>query len=166
MKKKIIDLASCTGCKNCELACIAAHCEDKVLNTPLTAYLSGVENAPRPRNKVELDGEGRRFPQFCRHCDEPACVEACQSGALTKRDDGLVVCDEERCVGCYMCVMSCPYGNARPSMGGDKIMIKCDGCVDRECMACAAACPEGCITVGEEGNEAVEYVNCVGEESA
>ncbi len=156
MKTKVIDRSKCVGCKNCELACIAAHSPGA---TAATAYQGGIVNAVRPRTKLEVDETGRRFPQFCRHCDRPACVEACMSGALAKREDGLVICDTDVCVGCYMCVMSCPYGNARPSMGPNRIMIKCDACTDRECMACVDACPTGCLTVIEDGEEAVRYVD-------
>ncbi len=153
MKKKIIDRSKCIGCKNCELACIEAHTEGGKAG----AYLPGIQKSVRSRNKIELDNTGQRFPQLCRHCDDPACVEACMSGALQKQADGLVICDTEKCVGCYMCVMSCAYGNARPSMGEERIMIKCDGCTDKECMACAEVCPTGCITV-VDGDEAIEYI--------
>ena len=149
MKKKIIDRSKCIGCKNCELACIKAHTEE--------GYQPGLQGNVRARAKIELDNTGTRFPQFCRHCADPACVEACMSGALQKQADGLVICDTEKCVGCYMCVMSCSYGNARPSMGEERVMIKCDGCTDNDCMACAEVCPTGCITV-VDGNDAVEYL--------
>lgn len=155
MKKKVVDRSKCIGCKNCELACIAAHSPGGKI---AIAYQQGLENMPRSRTKLELDGDGKRFPQFCRHCTQPACVEACMSGALQKQDDGLVICDTERCVGCYMCVMSCPYGNARPSMGKERVMVKCDACTDRDCMACVTACPTGCLTVVENADEAVEYI--------
>ena len=154
MKRKVIQRDRCIGCKNCELACIAAHSPGGRI---ATAYAASVEAAVRSRNKVSRDPDGYLFPQFCRHCDEPACVETCMSGALQKRDDGLVLCDTDRCVGCYMCVMSCPYGNARPSMGPKRVMIKCDACIDRDCMACVEACPTGCLSV-EEGEEAVAFV--------
>ncbi|MCE5276748.1 MAG: 4Fe-4S dicluster domain-containing protein [Planctomycetaceae bacterium] len=154
MRTKVIRRELCTGCKNCEMACIAAHSEGPALAVYLAA---GAEGAPRPRAKVQRDAAGALVPQFCRHCKEPACVEACMSGALAKREDGLVLCDSDLCVGCYMCVMSCPYGNARPSMGPDDMMLKCDGCHDRDCMACVKACPTGCLSC-EEGAEAVVYV--------
>ena len=153
MRKKVIDRSKCMGCKNCELACIAIHSDGQCT---LTAYASGAENAVRARNKVELDANGNLFPQFCRHCDEPACVEACMTGALQKGEDGLVTCDEDVCVGCFMCVMSCPYGMARPSMNIDGKMVKCDGCAGRETMACVDACPQGCLTMEEDSDAAVE----------
>lgn len=153
MKTKVIDRKKCTGCKNCELACIEAHTE----GGKVAAYLAGIEKSMRARNKIELDANKQKFPQFCRHCEEPACVEACMSGALQKQADGLVLCDTEKCVGCFMCVMSCPYGNARPGMGSERVMIKCDACAGKDCMACVEACPTGCLSV-KEGEEAVEYL--------
>lgn len=140
-RKKIIDRRLCVGCRNCELACIAVHSSTR----PGASYAAGVTGTERPRNKVELDSQGNKFPQFCRHCDEPACVEACMSGALKKGDDGLVTCDHEICAGCFMCVMSCPYGMARPSVTHDRKMVKCDGCRGREKMACVEACPQHCL---------------------
>ena len=147
MRRKRIDRKLCMGCKNCELACIAVHSDGQ---KPIAAYIAGAEDVERARNKVESAPDGSRFPQFCRHCDDPACVEACMSGALTKGADGLVVCDHDICVGCYMCVMSCPYGMARPSVrAGGGHMIKCDGCRDRASMACIDACPQHAITMVE-----------------
>ena len=143
MRKKLIDPEKCMGCKNCELACVAIHSDTP--DNKLAVLLGGVGEVESPRNKVQLDKNGKRFPEFCRHCDEPACVEACMSGALTKGKDGFVTCDHDLCVGCYMCVMSCPYGMARPSVKTGNKMIKCDGCKDHDTMACVAACPQRCI---------------------
>lgn len=159
MRKKLVDRSKCRGCKNCELACIAVHSSGA---TTLTAYAAGTLGTERARNKVELDPANKSFPQFCRHCDEPACVEACTSGALTKGDDGLVVCNHDICIGCYMCVMSCPYGMARPSVSNDGKMVKCDGCRGREVMACVAACPQRCLTavdVADKGGDHVQYAD-------
>lgn len=147
-RKKLIDRSKCVGCRNCELACIAIHNQTR----PGASYTGGLANIERPRNKVEIDNSGKKFPQFCRHCDEPACVEACMSGALSKGEDGLVTCDQEICVGCFMCVMSCPYGMARPSVTLDHKMIKCDGCRGHDQMACVAACPQRCLTQVDDEN--------------
>lgn len=155
MRTKVIDKSKCRGCKNCELACIAIHDE---ASQATTIYQQGMTEAPRARNKVEIDRNKQRFPQFCRHCEKPACIEACMSGALQKNADGYVICDSEICIGCYMCVMSCPYGMARPAIGNTKKMSKCDGCYDKDCMACVAACPSGCLSVIENGEKAVVFV--------
>ncbi len=154
MRKKLVDRSKCTGCRNCELACVATHAPDGNI---LLAYAEGVEKSPRPRNKVEIDPEGGLFPQFCRHCDIPACAEACPMGAIAKDAEGYVICDAEKCVGCFMCVMSCPYGMARPSMVRGGKMFKCDGCVGHPEMACVAACPSGCLTGVDDSDAALEY---------
>ncbi len=158
MRKKIIDVANCTGCKNCELACIVAHSPNENLQQ---AYKDGGIAAIRSRCKVELTSEGQNFPRHCQHCEDPQCVRACMSGALSKGDDGYVVCDTETCVGCYMCVMSCPNGFARPSTSGRRMMLKCDGCTSRDCMACVENCPTGCLSVEETDlpGDSVEYLN-------
>ena len=61
-----------------------------------------------PRIKVE-DGNGINFAVQCRHCDDPLCMKNCIAGAISKVD-GVVKIDHEKCVGCYTCVLSCPYG--------------------------------------------------------
>lgn len=156
MRKKLIDKSKCAGCKNCELACIMAH-----NNNQFPSIASGTDEIIQARNKVELDADGKLFPEFCRHCDEPSCVEACISGALTKGEDGLVVCNQEICIGCFMCVMSCPYGMARPGVKNGAHMVKCDGCRGRESMACVDACPQRCLSqvdTEDERNGQVIYV--------
>lgn len=158
MRQKIIDCDKCTGCKNCELACIVVHSPNEDLKQ---AYKDGGIAAIRARCKVELTSDGNLFPEHCRHCEAPQCAQACMSGALSKNDAGHVVCDTETCVGCFMCVMSCPHGFARPSTGEQRIMIKCDGCSERVCAACVEACPTGCLTLGEtdEQGDGVVYIH-------
>lgn len=156
MRKKLIDKNKCVGCKNCEFACITVH---KI--NPFPSIAPERNEVIQARNKVELDSDGKLFPEFCRHCDEPSCVEACISGALTKGVDGLVVCDNEICIGCFMCVMSCPYGMARPCIKNGQQMVKCDGCRGRESMACVDACPQRCLSAvdsEDERNGQVIYV--------
>jgi anaerobic dimethyl sulfoxide reductase subunit B (iron-sulfur subunit) len=67
----------------------------------------------------------------CNHCDEPVCVSGCPTGAMHKREeDGLVLVDDNICVGCRYCEMRCPYG--APQFDAQaKVMRKCDGCLDR-----------------------------------
>jgi carbon-monoxide dehydrogenase iron sulfur subunit len=158
MRKKIIDPEKCTGCKNCELACVVVHSPDESL---LRAYRDGAGAAIRSRCQVALTDDGRRVSLHCQHCADPQCLRACMSGALSRDENGYVVCDSDVCVGCYMCVMSCPNGAARPVTGGKRRLIKCDGCGAREEMACAAACPTGALSVEEADitGDMVEYIS-------
>ncbi|MDK2986016.1 MAG: anaerobic carbon-monoxide dehydrogenase iron sulfur subunit, partial [Clostridia bacterium] len=120
-------------------SCAVEHSPSKEL---LAAVAGGEKTVPRVF--VETDGK-LNFPLQCRHCQEPACVYACMSGALSKEEKtGKVVVSEEKCVGCWMCVMTCPFGAI--IQGSDhKVIKKCDRCPDREEPACTTACPTDAI---------------------
>jgi len=70
------------------------------------------------------------LPRLCMHCASPPCVEVCSSGALWKREDGVVILDGERCDGCQACVEACPYGAIAPSSGTGPVE-KCNLCAHR-----------------------------------
>ena len=80
------------------------------------------------------EGDGARtvhFPRSCLHCEEPACVTVCPTGASYKRaEDGIVLVDEANCIGCKLCSWACPYG-AREFDDDDGVMKKCTLCIDR-----------------------------------
>ena len=102
----VIDLDRCTGCLTCIVACQTEHSLDKI---------SGI--------RVEtVGGDGRdtpsgTYPNFsmhylpipCMHCAEPPCIPSCPSGAINRRQDGIVLVDEAKCDGCMMCIEACPY---------------------------------------------------------
>ncbi len=97
-----IDDAACWGCKTCEVAC------KQEMGAPDGVKLIDVqEDGPRV-----VDGA----PYFlfrvnvCRHCDDPPCAEVCPAEAIRKRDDGIVVLDDQLCTGCQNCLEACPYG--------------------------------------------------------
>ncbi len=79
-------------------------------------------------------------PRQCQHCAQAPCMETCPAGAM-RRDpaSGLVYVDRARCVGCWMCVLACPFGAVVPSAGG-RHAAKCDGCLGQEAPACAGSC--------------------------
>ena len=97
----VIDHESCWGCKTCEVACKQ---EFSVPDGVRFIYVS--EDGPK-----QVDGK----PHFvfkvnvCRHCDDPPCQEACPEEAITKREDGIVILDYEKCTGCQLCIEACPY---------------------------------------------------------
>jgi Fe-S-cluster-containing dehydrogenase component len=91
------------------------------------------------------------FPRSCLHCEQPACVTVCPTGASYKRaEDGIVLVDESKCIGCKLCSWACPYG-AREYSAVEGVMKKCTLCIDRiynenideaeRQPACVQACP-------------------------
>lgn len=133
----VIDLDTCVGCNACAVAC-------KQWNTsgttgPLTDYNpygkdpSGVwfnrirnyEIGDYPNSKTV------HFPMSCMHCEDAACVTVCPTGASYKRpEDGVVLVDQDKCMGCNYCAWACPYG-ARELDREDGVMKKCTLCIDR-----------------------------------
>lgn len=101
----VIDLRKCIGCSACTIACIS---ENKL--PPGVVY--------RPVMDEEIGtypNVTRRFtPRPCMHCDNPPCTDVCPVGATWKEEDGVVVVDYDRCIGCRYCIVSCPY-SARTS---------------------------------------------------
>ncbi|MFN7171090.1 MAG: 4Fe-4S dicluster domain-containing protein [Candidatus Omnitrophota bacterium] len=79
------------------------------------------------------------FSLTCQHCEDAPCVNACISGAMFKDEKtGETKCDTDKCVGCWMCIMVCPFGIIKQ---GKKNAVKCDLCPEREDFACVASCP-------------------------
>ena len=153
MKKVVIVEDFCIACYNCEVACIATHSKSE---EPVKAYkrenLRGRSNAI-----VEVRGPVA-FSAMCRHCTHPWCLDTCISGAIQRLDNGIVYLDEERCVGCWGCVLGCPYGVAHPNLKGEeKHAFKCDLCVDRLEAGLKPACVEACP------NKALLYDETLGE---
>lgn len=132
-------LEKCVACKSCETACAVEHSRSKNLFGALSEH-------PRPRQRVRVEHAGAySYPSRCQHCEDAACIAACPTGAMT-RDAGTdaVVSDAHRCIGCWMCVMVCPFGGVSADPVGKKA-TKCDRCPDRTAAnqdpACVAACP-------------------------
>jgi carbon-monoxide dehydrogenase iron sulfur subunit len=145
MRRIFIKPELCAGCKNCQATCLAEHSPSR------SVWLVNLsDRGSRPRNFVELNNAGQPVPLSCRHCDEPECVNACMSGALCKDPaTGMVTHNPEQCAGCWMCVMSCPFGMIFPDARENKVAAKCDFCADRDKPRCVEACPTGAITLIE-----------------
>jgi len=94
----VIDLAKCKNALKCVSACNKHH------------YITG-ENAWLKVHKMQESKDTAPYwmPRTCMHCDQPACVTVCPVDATFKRKDGLVLIDNERCIGCRFCMAACPY---------------------------------------------------------
>ena len=170
-KKKlglVTDLDICVGCHACAVSCKEWNAGGH--SAPLTdsnAY--GKDPSGVWFNRVHVyetrsDEESRtvNFPRSCLHCENPACVTVCPTGASYKREeDGIVLVNADTCIGCKLCSWACPYG-AREYDATDGVMKKCTLCIDRiynenldesdREPACVKACPAGARHFGDLGD--------------
>ncbi|WP_027183378.1 4Fe-4S dicluster domain-containing protein [Desulfovibrio inopinatus] len=128
----------CIGCHLCEIACVTAHSQsgDIVIAWREERRQGLIESCRHVVHKGPVC-----VALSCRHCEEPACVATCISGALTKDPvSGRTEYDASKCVGCWSCLMACPFGaiQRHPTR---KCIVKCDLCAGRETPACVEACP-------------------------
>ena len=140
-----IDPTKCIGCRSCEIECAVQHSVSKNI-------YGAVQEVPKPRPRASvIPVDEIRVPMQCRHCEDAPCIAVCPTKALYKSDEGFVLVDELKCIGCRMCVVACPFGH--PAFDYErKVVLKCDGCVDRvregKVPACVEACPTGALTFG------------------
>jgi Fe-S-cluster-containing dehydrogenase component len=164
----VIDLDICVGCHACAVNCkewnTGGHSAPLTDQDPYGADGWGVWF-----NRIHTfeagEGESCRtvhFPKSCLHCETPDCVTVCPTGASYKRvEDGIVLVDAEKCIGCKLCSWACPYG-AREFDQDDGVMKKCTLCVDKiynetlepvdRVPACVATCPAGARHFGDLGD--------------
>jgi Fe-S-cluster-containing dehydrogenase component len=166
----VIDLDTCVGCHACAVACKEwndggqfgplpdEHAYEK---NPLGVWFNRVHS-------YEVSGTEKtsamtvHFPRSCLHCETPDCVTVCPTGASYKRaEDGIVLVDEDKCIGCQLCAWACAYG-AREFSEQRGVMQKCTLCVDRiynesfeeydRQPACVMACPTRARHFGDLGD--------------
>ena len=149
-KEIFVRLDRCLGCHTCEMACAVEHSESKSL-------YGAVSERPQPKSRVYVEWvpPGDSIPVLCRHCDDAPCMHACISGAIERGDDGVVSTNPDRCIGCWTCVMVCPYGVIGRHLQEHKA-YRCDRCPDLATPACVSSCPTSALvyrTVGEFARE-------------
>ncbi|GAB3346963.1 4Fe-4S dicluster domain-containing protein [Lysobacter tyrosinilyticus] len=119
-------------------------------------------NAPLAQQLAAQPAMTLHFPRSCLHCETPACVTVCPTGASYKRaEDGIVLVDEDKCIGCKLCSWACPYG-AREYSHVEGVMKKCTLCIDRiynenlpeaeREPACVQVCPTRARHFGDLGD--------------
>jgi carbon-monoxide dehydrogenase iron sulfur subunit len=128
----------CVGCHACEVACAKSHTSDQV-------RIKELLRGEGPQRYIWVDRLGGvNVPTVCRQCEDAPCTAVCPTGAMRKRADGVVVCQVQECIGCWMCVQACPFG----AIGrGEGKAVKCDrACLDEEgTPACVRACRVGAL---------------------
>jgi len=144
MKRVSIKEEACIGCGLCQVYCTVEHSKSK---DPIKAYR---REQPRPVSRVRVEtNKPHSISIRCQQCKDTPCVTACLSGAMTiDKETGLVVHDAEKCIGCWTCVMVCPYGAIKPDTSS-KIIAKCDLCPNLEVPACVANCPNEALVCEE-----------------
>ncbi|MBI5917006.1 MAG: 4Fe-4S dicluster domain-containing protein [Bacteroidetes bacterium] len=165
----VIDLAKCNNALKCVSACQKMH------------HLPEVKEWLQVRLMKDSPAAAPYwFPKTCFHCDNPPCVKVCPVDATFKRQDGLVLIDTERCIGCKFCMAACPYSTrvfnwSEPELPEEVMCLtyspetsvpskvgtveKCDFCPDMvragQLPDCVTACPNGVFYCGDENEDAV-----------
>ncbi len=145
----LFDATRCIDCRACMVACSVEN------NVPQNDSYIWVSGAGVTGEYPDL--QRATMPYHCMHCLEPACVSACPVGAWEKREDGPVLYDNEKCIGCRYCMNACPFGV--PHFDWDKGLVegalihKCTMCTQRlevgQVPACVQTCPTDALAFGE-----------------
>lgn len=132
----LVDLRKCIGCQACTVSCSLEN-SPPIGQFRTTVHQYEVTSADNRPDMLML-------PRLCNHCDEPPCVPVCPVQATFQREDGIVLVDNETCVGCGYCVQACPY-DARFINHETQTADKCTFCEHRLEVGLLPACVESCV---------------------
>lgn len=153
------DSSACSGCKTCQMACKDKH------GLPLGSLWRRVYEVAG--GDWKRAGEAWNSSVFaysvslsCNHCEQPICLEVCPARAITKRPDGIVLIDQDKCLGCQYCSWACPYGAPQYDAEAGH-MAKCTFCADEvdagRPPSCVAACPLRALEFGDREELEAKY---------
>lgn len=135
MKIITMDPSKCIGCRNCELAC---------------AFEKSLLTCKREESNVKVNHyieEHVLVPMTCLHCEDAWCMKVCPASAIHRDEEtGAVVIDSDRCAGCKMCILACPYGNMHFD-AEKQVSRKCDLCSGNP--RCVGHCVAGALNYEE-----------------
>ncbi|MBR1398126.1 MAG: 4Fe-4S dicluster domain-containing protein [Selenomonadaceae bacterium] len=146
------DVARCSACRACMVACKQWHNLPADFSTPFEGqYQSHKDLTSTTYNLIKMqeriDDKGKFHWDFikfqCMHCQDPACMKGCPEGAISRLDSGAVVIDEDKCVGCGYCTTNCPFNVPRVDPDRNK-STKCDLCYDRIEKGMVPSCAKTC----------------------
>jgi Fe-S-cluster-containing dehydrogenase component len=133
-----VDLDACVRCYSCEIACR----QENGLSLETQSRWCRVQTIPSREVGGELHLDF--VPVMCLQCEDPRCAQFCPVEAIDKKEDGRVLIDEEKCIGCRQCVPGCPYG-AMYFNEGTRKAGKCDLCSSRVESGIEPSCVQHCI---------------------
>ncbi len=145
------DMTRCVGCRACQVACKDRNNLDTGL---IFRYAKTYETGSFP------DVGMYNYSGSCNHCENPACITVCPTGAMYKAEDGTVIHDDDMCIGCKACMNICPYG--APKFDEVRAIVrKCDACASQrakgENPVCVDACPSRALDFGEKDELIAKY---------
>ena len=145
------DMTRCVGCRACQVACKDRNNLDTGL---IFRYAKTYETGSFP------DVGMYNYSGSCNHCENPACITVCPTGAMYKAEDGTVIHDDDMCIGCKACMNICPYG--APTFDEVRAIVRtCDACASQrakgENPVCVDACPSRALDFGERDELIAKY---------
>lgn len=137
------DSSRCTGCRTCMMACMDYHDLPAGRKYRRVIDFEGGQTTLNADGTVSTSAFCYHVSLACNHCNSPACIHVCPTGAMHKDENALVWVDTHRCIGCGYCTIACPYHapSIDPNLNQSS---KCDGCTTRVSQGLAPICVEAC----------------------